>query len=141
MRHMQRNGSSLGASGFTLVELVIAVAILAILMAIAIPSYSRYVIATNRAEGTVTLQNAAQSLERCYSRFSRYDSGDCTVSFPITSENGVYSVTGVVAATTFTLTAAPLGSQATNDPDCASFTLTHAGVRGVTGTDPVADCW
>lgn len=128
-------------AGFTLVELVIAVAVLAILMAVAIPSYTRYVISTNRGEARVTLSNTAQLLERCYSRFSRYNAGDCTVTFPVPSETGLYSVTGEVNAADFTLTATPQGSQAANDAECANFTLTHTGVRGVSGTGTVEDCW
>jgi len=130
-----------GVAGFTLVELVIAVAVLAILMAVAIPSYTRYVISTNRGEAKVTLSNTAQLLERCYSRFSRYNAGDCTVAFPILSETGLYSITGAVNAADFTLTATPQGNQATNDGECANFTLTHNGVRGVSGSGTVEDCW
>ncbi len=129
------------ARGFTLVELVIAVAVLAILMAVAIPSYTRYVISTNRGEAKVTLSNTGQLLERCYSRFSRYNAGDCTVTFPVTSETGLYAITGEVNAADFTLTATPQGNQATRDTECANFTLTHSGVRGVSGTGTVEDCW
>ncbi|MEN1726913.1 MAG: type IV pilin protein [Pseudomonadota bacterium] len=130
-----------GDRGFTLVELVIAVAVLAIIVAIAIPSYGRYVVETNRGEGKVAINNAAQALERCYSRFSRYNAGGCTVTFPIASENNWYSVTAVLDATTYTLTAAPQNSQATNDAECANLTLTHTGVRGISGTGTVGDCW
>jgi type IV pilus assembly protein PilE len=130
-----------GDRGFTLVELLITVGILAILMAIAIPSYERYVVDSNRTEGTIALSAAAQALDRCYSRFSSYDDGACPVTFPIASENGVYSVTAVLAATTYTLTAAPQGNQATRDAECGSLTLTHTGIRGITGTGTAEDCW
>jgi type IV pilus assembly protein PilE len=128
-------------TGFTLIELLIAVAILAIIVAIAIPSYEQYVVETNRGEGKVAINNVAQGLERCYSRFSQYDSGNCGVVLPFDSENDHYRVTGAITATTYTLTAAPLGAQATRDGECGSLTLTHAGVRGVTGSGTVEDCW
>jgi len=137
----RRFNSGFYQRGFTLIELMIAVAILAIIVSIAIPSYERYVVETNRAEGKVVVNNVAQGLERCYSRFSRYDSGNCLVTLPAVSENGHYSVTGAITATTFTLTAAPQDNQATRDSECGSLTLTHAGVRGVTGTGTVEDCW
>ena len=128
-------------SGFTLIELMIAVAILAIIVAIAIPTYERYVIETNRGEGKVIINNVAQGLERCYSRFSQYNDGACTVTLPAVSENGHYSVTAALTATTYTLTAAPQDSQATRDTECGSLTLDHRGFRGVTGSGTVEDCW
>lgn len=124
-------------SGFTLVELVIALAVLAILMAVAIPSYRNYVVQTNRTIATAALNDTAQRLERCYTRFSAYNNAACTVAFPIQTEGEWYVVTGVVDATTFTLTATPQGSQATSDTECGAFTLTHTGVRGAVGDD----CW
>lgn len=127
--------------GFTLIELMIAVAILAIIVSIAIPTYERYVVETNRGEGKVVINNVAQGLERCYSRFSQYNDGACTVTLPAVSENGHYSVTAALTATTYTLTAAPQGNQATRDAECGSLTLTHTGVRGVTGSGTVEDCW
>src|SRR5690625_6234539 len=58
--------------GFSLVELLVAVLIVAILMAVAIPSYQKHVVKTKRAEATANLMSTAQALERCYSRNSGY---------------------------------------------------------------------
>lgn len=128
---------------FTLIELLIAIAIVAILVAVAIPSYTEYVTRSNRAEGRTVLLVTAQALERCYTRFSDYSSaGGCTVAFPITSENGTYIVTAsTLTSTSFTLSAAPQGAQETRDTKCATLTYTQSGVRGITGTGTVEECW
>ncbi len=136
-------------AGFTLVELVIAIAILAILIGIAIPSYTEYVIRTNRAEARISLQNAAQALERCYTRYSAYTHADCTVATTLQgagflSENDHYLVESTaIAAATYSLTATPQGGQATRDSKCDVFTLTQTGQRGMTGTHSWTSdrCW
>jgi type IV pilus assembly protein PilE len=130
--------------GFTLIELMIAVAILAIVMGIAIPSYTQYVINSGRADGKAELFRVAQVLERCYTRYNSYVADECALSDGDTtdSEKGKYQVTIEATAATFTLTAAPQGGQ-TQDDKCKSFTLTHTGQRGLDG-DPegtVDECW
>lgn len=134
-----------GSRGFTLIELMIAVAIVAILAAIAIPSYTQHVVKSNRTEAKTILMQTAQALERCYSRFSAYNASDCSVSFPVNSESGHYQMTEdgqTINATSYTLTAVPQGTQATRDTKCGNFTLTQNGTRGVSaqGADP-NDCW
>lgn len=130
--------------GFTLIELLVAIAILGIVMAIAIPSYNIYVTRSNRTEGKAILMNTAQALERCYTRYNAYNANDCAVSFPIDSENDHYQMPAAnqtINAATYTLTAVPQGVQATRDTECANFTLTHNGTRGVSGSGDVEDCW
>ncbi|MBL37944.1 MAG: prepilin-type cleavage/methylation domain-containing protein [Xanthomonadales bacterium] len=133
------------AAGFTLIELLIAIAILAIIMGIAIPSYNIYVLKSGRADATSTLLQTAQTLERCFTRFSAYDDGNCAIQdgATIESENEKYDISVATAATTYDLTAAPKGSQ-TNDSECGSFTLDETGARGVSaGTEPelIEKCW
>ena len=141
--HTMRGGHR-RASGFTLLELMIAVAILAIVMVIAIPSYTDYVIRSSRADGKAMLFQTAQTLERCFTRFSAYDDDDCSISDGdvLTSQEGKYQVTVDSAATTFTLSAAPLDGQA-NDTVCKTLTLDNTGARGMAdgATGTVDDCW
>jgi type IV pilus assembly protein PilE len=146
-----------GSRGFTLIELMIVVAIIGILAAIAVPQYTDYVTRSRRTDGQSTLLRIAQDLERCYTQFSKYDDTNCRlkndagVLTPVTtllsagimSSEQYYKITasgGALSASGFTLTATPQGSQASNDSDCTTLTLTHLGVQGATGDD-TDSCW
>jgi len=129
-------------SGFTLIELMIAVAILALIVGIAIPSYNQYVLKSGRADATTILMQTAQTLERCFTRFSAYNDGNCAIQDGATvdSENEKYEVTVETAATTFDLTAVPQGGQA-KDTECGNFTLDETGAKDISGSGDVDDCW
>ncbi|WP_444934837.1 type IV pilin protein [Microbulbifer sp. JTAC008] len=142
------NKSSFSKScGFTLIEVIIVVAIVGILAAIAYPSYMESVRKSNRSEAKAEMNDVAQRLQRCFTAFSSYDDANCTAASDISNgntlatENNYYSISGVLTATTYTLTAMPQsGSVQAGDNDCASFTLTQAGVKGATGSSS-DDCW
>jgi type IV pilus assembly protein PilE len=127
--------------GFTLIEVMIVVAIVAILAAIAIPSYQDQAIKTRRSDGMAALTNAAQYLERCFSQNGKYTAcpGHANGA-SVASDEGWYSVGIVTTTSTYTLTATPQRAQ-TKDTDCANLTLTQTGKKGISGTGTVADCW
>lgn len=129
--------------GFSLVELITVTSIVAILTAIAIPSYRGYVLRANRADAKAGLLSAAGGLERCFTRFNAYDAAGCTVSFPVTvgDGTGTYRVSATdIQPDTFTLQAVPIGQQA-RDTACGTFGLNSGNQRTVSGTKPVKDCW
>ncbi len=128
--------------GFTLIELVVAMAVVGILVAIAFPSYQEQVRKTRRADGKAELMETAQQLERCYTRFSRYNDGNCGVALPFDSSEGYYVVSAAaITASAFTLDATPQGDQA-NDARCGVLRLTSTGQQGSQGQGTDAnECW
>ena len=128
--------------GVTLIELIIAVAVVAILAAIAFPSYQEQMRKTRRADGKAELMETAQQLERCYTRFGRYNDGNCGVALPFNSSEGYYVVSATaITASAFTLDATPQGAQA-NDTRCGVLRLTSTGLQGSQGQSTDAnECW
>lgn len=140
--------------GFTLIELMITVAIVGILAAIAYPSYQNYILRSHRSEGMALLSEAAARMERYYAQNSTY----ATASFKglgltsdanatgLDSPNKYYSLRLVnLAATTYNLSVVPQNAQASDK--CGTLTLDSTGLRGAAGTTAdkdaatVTNCW
>jgi len=137
-------------SGFTLIELMIVVAIVGLLVAIALPSYQLYVERGDRASARAAMLEAQQFMERFYATNNAYDQtvGGVAVALParftaVPQEAPTYDIaipaSGASAptATSYTLVATPRKTVS----KCATLTLTHTGVKGFTGSGTVADCW
>jgi type IV pilus assembly protein PilE len=131
-------------SGFTLLELMITCVIVSILAAIAIPSYFSAMQQSRRSDATSALTGAAGQMERYFTEQGTYATatlGSTSTSvYPSTSQNGYYNISLTnLTATSYTLNADPTGVQA--DDPCGSYTYTDQGVKGVTGSAGVANCW
>ena len=121
---------------------MIVIAIVGILGAISMSFYGNYVTDANRTDGRMALTQTAASLEKCRALYSDYTSANCNVAFPVTSDEGLYTVAATaIAGATFLLTATPVaGAYQAGDTDCTTLTLTNSGIEGGTGAN-VNDCW
>jgi type IV pilus assembly protein PilE len=134
--------------GFTLFELVIAVAIAAILATLAVTSYSHYVFRTRRADAKHMLTSIAHSEERWYATYNRYTADPSKLGYadPFISPHGYYemalAVTGADAQA-YVVTAMPIGSQA--EDVCGHLTIDNAGNKAPSRVDASANangnCW
>ena len=126
---------------FTLIELMVTVAIMGILASIAYPSYQDSVIKSRRADIKGVLLGLANTMERHYTETN--PNTYVGVTSPAADAYPYYSVTiHEATASIYTLWAAPRGAQ--NDAKCGTLTLNHLGVKGVTGATSgvtAADCW
>jgi type IV pilus assembly protein PilE len=157
MRYLQNKNSS----GFTLIELMIVVTIIAILAAIGYPGYQNYVTKARRVDAQADLLELSQYMERFFTENGRYhqDAGGTAVSLPFNKSPSEGSstfynlsfVAGSPTSTTFTLQAVPVGAQLKNDTQCGALSLDHTGVKCALGgtkcSNVVADasvietCW
>lgn len=133
------------SAGFTLIEAMIAVVIVAIVGAIAYPAYKGYTVSANRSEGTIELNKIAIAQERFFSNNNSYTTNIASLpgynANPLVTEKGHYSISAAAGpggiGISFVLTATPQGNQ-TKDK-CTEITLNSAGVKG--GSPSKDDCW
>lgn len=131
--------------GFTLVELMVVVAVLIILATIAYPIYSEQARKARRVEGRDALLAIAQAEERNYTVNGSYTTAigslnvdsavDCSTGTCLSRDRGYYSLTVSGTASTFSATATARGAQASDS--CTAMTINQLGVKGGTGTG----CW
>lgn len=127
-------------AGFTLIELMIAVAVIGVLAAIAYPSYQQYVLRANRVDAQAVLTETAQFMERYFTTNGTYVGGTLLSSVSPKGASGSavkYDVdfSAAPSATAFTVRAVPRGSQAGDS--CGTLTLSNTGAQ----TPATAGCW
>jgi type IV pilus assembly protein PilE len=126
--------------GFTLVELMIVIVIVAILSSLAMGSYRRYMLRANRVDATSVLLQVQVAQEKFFLQNRRYASGNAELTaapdaappglgIPATTQNLLYTLTlNAPTATTYTATATAVGAQA-QDTTCPTFAINEQGTR------------
>lgn len=126
--------------GFTLIELMIVVAIVGILASVAIPAYTQYILESRRTDATSSLLDCASRLERNFTVNNRYDTAGVCAG---TSIDGHYQLNETINQFDFVISATPLAGQA-NDTECADIGLDHLGNQVATDADANSTtgiCW
>ena len=150
-------------SGFTLIELMITVVIVAVLVSIALPSYASYIARARRADARTQLMQVAQFMQRFYAANDSFAkdraNNDVIDQVPPNLKlspdvgNTMYELSlplgaaPLTNAMSFTLRMVPVSGGAMANDECGAFTFTSAGVRGVivgesVGSATLRDkCW
>lgn len=134
--------------GFTLIELMITVAIVGILAAVALPSYNSYVARARRADARTQLVQLSQFMQRFYVANDRYDQDrnsptpnlvytqipDNLKRSPADGGTAVYTLPTDFTAessSSYVLTMVPVSGGVMANDECGTFTLTSLGIRGI----------
>jgi len=143
-----------GQSGFTLIELMIVVVVVAILAAIAFPQYRDYVVRSNRAVAKSLLVQVADRQEQFFTDRKTYATDMTNLGYPAATTkfvarggdpaaadpgDALYSIAlSGATATGYTLTATPVNAQA-EDTKCTAMAINQAGQR--TSEPAGSECW
>ncbi len=131
--------------GFTLIEVMIVVAIISILAAIALPSYTSYIARANRADARAQLMQVGQFMQRFYGANDRYDTirdGSVGVIDRIPANlqqspadsTALYTLeipTATLTNSSYVLRMVPVAGAKMDGDECGTFTVSSTGVRGV----------
>lgn len=151
-------------AGFTLIELMVVVAIATILFALAVPSYMSYIRQSRRTEARTAVLDLAGREERFFSTngaaytIANASLGYTGAAFPVAVGTGYYQITVCVpansnctaglgmpnppAAPSYTVVATPVAGQTqVNDAQCTAFAVDSTGQQFATGTGGTAYCW
>ena len=129
-------------AGFSLIELMVTLVMIAVLAAIALPSYGQYAARARRVTARSSLVQLAHWLERVATSTGRYPQDIDIPAGLLRSEGDHYRLRARTGDSTFTLEAIPLGVQAGDR--CGTLTLLQSGERNISNATPdttVDACW
>ncbi|QFY44155.1 prepilin-type N-terminal cleavage/methylation domain-containing protein [Candidatus Methylospira mobilis] len=138
------------ATGFTLAELMITLAIVAIMTAVAVPAYQDFMQKARRNDAKIGLMQSAQALEACFTEFNAYNHAGCVTlvsgsgSVDTRSPDGYYRITSKngsgaeqLSSSRFTLYAKPAEGSVQVGDACGVFVLDSGGMRSAA----MDGCW
>lgn len=132
--------------GFTLIEMMVTVALVGILAAVALPSYDSFIQKARRTEAKAALVDLASRQEKFYSINNKYTATAADLGYgalPVPTESGLYTLSLTANASSYTAKATPRGAQA-KDVQCYGFAINDTGRKSnfsAAGNALTADCW
>ena len=142
--------------GFTLIELMITVAVIGILAAVAYPSYTQYIVRANRSAAQSFMYSVANKQEQYMLDARTYAgalselsvtvppevSSKYTITVSCTMPVATGTCTAVAGTPAYVITGTPTGTQLANDTKCGTVTLNQLGTKTESGTaSATTDCW
>lgn len=124
-------------NGFTLIELMIAVAVIGILAAIAVPAYNEYIARGKIAEATSTLSDLRMKMEQYFADNRTYLNGPCTPAAGST-KYFTYSCNPAATATTYTIEAVGITAQGMSG---YTYTINQNNQKTSTVPGSAGNCW
>ena len=128
--------------GFSLLELLIVLAILGILLGVVCPDYNQHMVKVRRVNVTAVLLDLAGRLEQFYIRKNSYAGASLAqLGVSDVSYTKYYQVDIRATSDSYLLTALPIAGQAQTDRECGALSLDQEGNKTVSGYGNVANCW
>lgn len=135
------------ARGFTLIEVMITVAIVAILVSIAYPSYTQYIVRSNRSAASSLVMNLASRQEQYNLDVRQYTDqlsllGTPTIPIEIANNyNVTVTADNSLAPPVYSITATPVNNQLARDTQCGFLKIDQKGLKTIGGTSTASSCW
>lgn len=140
---LEKHTMLLNEKGFSLIEMLLALAMISILTLAGYPLYQKHVVKTHRNHAKIALLNAASQLEQFYLQTHTYE-GSADLLKEINQQllqKQRYKLEIHTTINSYTLIAVALAQQAKEDMQCGNLILKHNGEKQITGTDTILNCW
>lgn len=129
--------------GFNFIEILMTLALVAILVTYGLPIYTKHVIKSRRFEAANNLTKLALAMEKFKVERGSYQGATlANLNFPeLIADDKYHLIIQYANNQDYLLIANPLGQQADQDPQCGALTLNASGEKGATGSGKAIDCW
>lgn len=128
--------------GFSLIELMLVIALIGILTSIILPAYHHHLTRVRRTNATIALTEIASRLEQYYAKNTTYSGAKIDdLNINNNSYKGFYSMSIKTDDNTYVIEAGPIGKQAMEDASCGTLSIEQNGNKKISGNGDLATCW